>query len=122
MFKVDINNETGSYLFEKFEKFDNKYTVTKRLGVGQFGNVYLVQVSTRIQRAMKVMKSDEIAHNELAVLIRLDHANIVKYYDHFEVNVRGETDLLSSVDLCVITEYCEVKFLVIISNSLFLIQ
>lgn len=85
------------------------------LGEGAFSEVFLVvelsssprKASRRIERAMKVMDSNEMAGNELAVLIRLDHENVVKYYDHFEVNVRG-VGYQSIVNLCVIIEYCEV--------------
>lgn len=81
---------------------------------GAFGQVLKVIDSTlkteenvRALKAMKVEQND-VAENELAVLIRLDHVNIVKYYDHFEVNVRDNNQCFVSLDLCVITEFCQV--------------
>lgn len=60
-------------------------------------------------RAMKVMVSDDMALNELVILMRLDHENVIKYYDHFEVNVWKIIPFFEiDLQLCVITEYCEV--------------
>lgn len=55
---------------------------------------------------MKVLeKSNPSAENELAVLFRISHENILKYFDHFDHEERG-------VDcICIITEYCEVYWL-----------
>ena len=96
----------------------NQYSVPGDgfIGKGAFGQVLKVfdsslgtQESENL-KAMKAMELNEIADNELAVLIRLDHENIVKYYDHFEVNVRDSNQ--QHLNLCVITEFCAVlKFL-----------
>lgn len=106
-----------SYMGKRF----GQYSVPEDgfVGEGTYSDVYRVVIAptfsrrttTTIQRAMKVIDSDATVVNELAVLIRLEHAsnNVVKYYDHFDVNVRGETDLKSGVNLCVIIEYCEVN-------------
>ena len=92
----------------------NQYFVPEDgfIGNGAFGQVLKVfdsslrtQRGDNVMRALKAMELDEGAGNELAVLIRLDHANLVKYYDHFEVNIR---DNYQHVYLCVITEFCEV--------------
>lgn len=77
----------------------NQYSIPEDgfIGEGRFSVVYQVIVAkSGCTRAMKVIDSDTTVVNELAVLIRLEHAssNVVKYYDHFEVNARGETDLV----------------------------
>ena len=55
------------------------------------------------------MRKDETAENELNVITSVDHENIVRYYDHFEL-IKGGTKYL-----CIITEFCHVSKL----NSLF---
>lgn len=91
-----------------------QYEVKGYINEGAFGSVFQVRVKESSElRAMKKMKMDDISLNELAVLVRLDHTNVVKYYDHFQVLVvkqeSGRTKILRA-DLCVITEYCQVIF------------
>jgi len=58
---------------------------------------------------MKLMDNDEVAENELEVIMRVNNENVVKYFDHFELTIRNERDLQEH-KLCIITEYCEVDF------------
>ena len=60
-------------------------------------------------RAMKMMDQNEIADNELLVLMRLEHDNVLKYFDHFQFQFKI-ADVRSKVvtKLCVITEFCQV--------------
>ena len=58
-------------------------------------------------KAMKLIILDELANNELDILTRLDHENVVKYYAHFELTVK---DLAGNkiIKLSIFTEFCEV--------------
>lgn len=54
------------------------------------------------------MKSeDQDWTNEANLLSQLDHENIIKYMDHFEVETVD-----SFCFPCIVTEYCEVRHLV----------
>ena len=105
-FLVEINGG-DTFLGKKFNEYSVPNEPTSLLGKGSFGKVFRVELESggRTVRAMKVIESDETVDNELSVLIRCDHENIVKYYDHFEVNYRGSNNHSS---LCVIIEFCEV--------------
>lgn len=48
-------------------------------------------------------KYDLTAENELAILLEINHENIVKYYDHFDLNISGDDHTF------IIMEYCEVS-------------
>lgn len=60
-------------------------------------------------KAMKMMDQNEIADNELLVLMRLEHDNVLKYFDHFQFQFKI-ADVRSKfvTKLCVITEFCQV--------------
>lgn len=60
---------------------------------------------------MKMLDLNEMAQNETEILTRLNHENIVKYLDHFEV----ENQNYREIKLCIVTEFCEVSFLLIFS-------
>lgn len=69
-----------------------KYTATRRLEKGSFGEVLLV-FHSGLQRyfVVKHVKTSGMSrnekrsiHNEIAVLQRLHHPNIVSYFEHFE--------------------------------------
>ena len=80
----------------------DKYIIEKPLGEGSFGKVFLVKhKETGIQRAMKEIVKDNKTlvsdvENEIEILKKLDHPNIVKIYEFFE---KGDRFYL-------ITEYC----------------
>ena len=58
-----------------------------------------------LSKAMKVMeKLDPTAENEFSLMWSINHENILKYYEHFDHEIRGEAKT------CVITEYCQVCF------------
>ena len=46
--------------------------------------------------------------NEIKILWKVDNENIIRYFDHFELRISNWNTI------CIITEYCEVRF----SNSL----
>lgn len=52
---------------------------------------------------MKILDANEIAQNEANILSRLNHENLIKYYEHFEFGI-NET----SRKICIVTEFCEV--------------
>jgi len=63
---------------------------------------------------MKIVEIDEFSQNELHIIMRLHHENVIKYYDHFEVKFYG-----LNIKLCIVTEFCEVCFFLF---SLFFIR
>ena len=85
------------------------YTKIKKLGEGTFGEVYLVKHNiTGIRRAMKVIDknnaelkdeklSDEEILNEINILKKIDHPNIMKIFEFYN------TESIYYL----ITEYCE---------------
>ncbi|XP_074645702.1 serine/threonine-protein kinase Nek11-like [Tubulanus polymorphus] len=87
----------------------NRYQVEKRLGSGNFGTAFLVTdlKCTDEANRLKVLKEipvgdllpDETvdAVHEANLLAKLDHPNIVKFYDKF----------LDGEYFCIVTEYCE---------------
>jgi serine/threonine protein kinase len=69
------------------------YTIDKLLGQGAFGKVYKVCSKKNKQvYALKVILKEEVKkyklekqmQNEVKIMYSLDHANVVKLYDHFE--------------------------------------
>lgn len=55
---------------------------------------------------MKVMDKDEVAENELEIVRRLNHENVVKYFDHFDFTV-GNNYGHQELKMCIISEFCE---------------
>ena len=91
----------------KEEKGDpsKKYKILKRLGDGSYGTVYsVVNNQTGIYAAMKKiekLKENEIddleIKNEINILKKLDHPNIVKIYEFYD----------TLTDFYIVTEYCK---------------
>lgn len=77
---------TNGQKIEDHYRFDEKDT----LGTGSFGQVVLgVQISTQIERAIKIIQKEDIEDqlnfvNEIDILKTLDHPNIIKLYETFE--------------------------------------
>lgn len=67
---------------------------------------------------MKIMNLDEIAQNETEILKQLDHENIVKYFDHFELDTRSNANN-RQIKLCIVTEFCQVEMFFFIFRHLF---
>lgn len=55
---------------------------------------------------MKVMNKHAVAENELEIVTRLNHENVVKYMDNFDLIV-GNNYGQQETKLCIISEYCE---------------
>lgn len=59
---------------------------------------------------MKMIDYNDMAQNELNILKSLGaHANIVRYFDHFETQIYMNSGIKFK-KLCIITEFCEVYF------------
>jgi len=92
-----INKNTG--------KFTDLYSVGKVLGVGAFGEVRLcMSKAGKIKRAVKLIKKDQMSpedklnlKNEMNILKKLDHPNILKLYEIFE----------DQKTFYLVTEYCK---------------
>ena len=52
---------------------------------------------------MKILEKNCTSENELELIMSVNHENVVKYYDHFEL-IKGGTKYL-----CIITEFCHVS-------------
>ena len=81
----------------------NNYKRTKILGQGSFGTVFLVKHKIlNTYFAMKVIKKtnksekDEVLMNEINILRKMDHPNIVKITDFYTTNT----------EYILVTEYC----------------
>ena len=81
----------------------NNYKRTKILGQGSFGTVFLVKHKLlNTYFAMKVIKKtnkiekDEVLMNEINILRKMDHPNIVKITDFYTTNT----------EYILVTEYC----------------
>jgi serine/threonine protein kinase len=84
--KLSINSE--NFVMRRVGNFDDHYIVTGKIGEGSFGSVYRVRHrSLRIERALKTIKKRGPEHfssfEEIEVLKRLDHANILKIYEFY---------------------------------------
>ena len=81
------------------------YTEIETIGEGSFGRVILVEHNiTGMKRAMKQIKkslffqesNEESVLNELNILKKIDHQNVVKVFDYY----------IDNVNYYIITEYC----------------
>ena len=81
--KLSISSE--NFVVCRVGNFVQHYTVTAKIGEGSFGSVYRVlHRSLRLERALKTIKKRGPEHfssfEEIEVLKRLDHANILKIF------------------------------------------
>lgn len=102
-----INLEKELLVTQNKGNLEDTYTISKQLGEGSFGSVYLgVNKLTKEQRAIKKLKkpkgydkykvSDEIK-KEIDILKKLDHQNIMKIYEFYE----------NDEEFALVTELCE---------------
>lgn len=59
---------------------------------------------------MKITHLDEVSQNELDILMKIDHENVVKYLDHFELVLSRNSGKIET-SICIVMEYCEVHSL-----------
>jgi serine/threonine protein kinase len=89
--------------------FMERYEIVRKLGNGQNGCVYLVDdiniQNRRIkQKAIKIIgQLNSESENELEMLFKINHENIVRYFDHFYLKIGNDNQT------CLITEFCEVN-------------
>lgn len=84
--------------------FSHGYEVVKSIGKGGFASVFLVKSHKYgVEFAAKVMKTDNASQsrltmykNEVELLKKLDHPNIIKIYEYFEIGT----------NFVIILEYC----------------
>ena len=87
--------------------FEDEYTLSKQLGKGSFGEVYLTtkkgsskKYATKILDKKKFSRNEKIKSyldNEIAILKEIKHPNIVKLID-----------IQETPELCyIVTEYCK---------------
>ena len=82
------------------------YTPLRILGTGAYGKVFLVEHNiTGMKRALKQIKkrlsfeksNEESVFNELNILKKIDHQNVVKVYEYY----------IDNLNYYIITEYCQ---------------
>ena len=79
------------------------YHEIQKLGEGAFGEVWKVKRSPKCQKwefaALKIVKNPDVtACNEVELLRRSQHRNVIEYYDSFLDQKTGY--------LCIVMEYC----------------
>ena len=103
MTKIEINNVKNRFLpipesvakgLEPEPKITD-FTITKELGSGSFGRVYLVtHKKTKVQYAIKAIDKRDKTNieekpyfrREVEVMYKIHHPNVVKLFGHFEDN------------------------------------
>jgi calcium-dependent protein kinase len=99
----EVKFQKQKFIKKKQGRAEAKYTYAKQLGKGTFGTVYAAKDKvTGAPRAIKIIpkgkKGSQIAdiENEVNLLKRLDHPNIVQIYEVFE----------DANNFSIVTEYC----------------
>ena len=103
--EMKLNVKTQTLIEEQKGDPSKKYKIVKRLGDGSYGTVFsVVNIQTNATVAMKKIekvKENEIddleIKNEIDILKKLDHPNIVKIYEFY--NTKN--------DFFIVTEYCK---------------
>ena len=76
----------------------SEYQIKRHLGSGYFGNVYLAKKGGRCYAIKKVVNTEmNTARQEIQILKRVDHRNIIKYYGHY----------MERSVLCIVLEYAD---------------
>ena len=103
--EMKLNVKTQTLIEEQKGDPSKKYKIVKRLGDGSYGTVFsVVNIQTNVTVAMKKIekvKENEIddleIKNEIDILKKLDHPNIVKIYEFYN----------TLTDFYIVTEYCK---------------
>ena len=103
--EMKLNVKTQTLIEEQKGDPSKKYKIVKRLGDGSYGTVFsVVNIQTGATVAMKKIekvKENEIddleIKNEIDILKKLDHPNIVKIYEFYN----------TLTDFYIVTEYCK---------------
>jgi len=97
--------DKSAFVNEQRGRIKAKYRILETIGKGSYGEVKkLVLKSTGATRAMKIIRKEEVSkeyvlslQNEIEILKKLDHPNIVKIYEFYQ----------DKMNLYVITEFIE---------------
>lgn len=85
-----------------------KYVIEKKIGQGSYGGVFIVHLKNNPEKRYVLKrvplntlssKEKKSAEQEVALLRKLQHPNIVRYKDSFLDN--------KDRDLCIVMRYCE---------------
>ncbi len=81
--------KTENFVICKVGSFDDDYMVVGKIGEGSFGSVYKIYHKTlQTFRALKTIKknpdSKYSVFEEISILKKLDHSNILKIYEFYE--------------------------------------
>lgn len=85
-------------ILKNINQIDSLYSIKNKLGKGSFGMVFkVIHLRTNTERAMKVINKEYISStttndsstflNEIEILIKIDHMNIIKIYEYFEDDI-----------------------------------
>eukprot|EP00111_Clytia_hemisphaerica_P019457 TCONS_00057400-protein len=101
-----VKKTSGEHHQEESNIVANRYSVTKKLGSGSYGTVFVVS-DLKTSEAEKVLKKIHIgdlepnetisAVSEARLLSKLDHPGVVRFHDSF----------IDREFFCIITEFCE---------------
>eukprot|EP00918_Siedleckia_nematoides_P067794 GHVU01147532.1.p1 GENE.GHVU01147532.1~~GHVU01147532.1.p1 ORF type:complete len:251 (-),score=36.02 GHVU01147532.1:648-1400(-) len=88
----DVGLSPGDFIKEQRAHLSDRYTRERKLGAGAYGDVILCKDKlTGAERAVKIIKKSSVSTSstdalleEVAVVKRLDHPNIMKLYEFFE--------------------------------------
>ena len=87
--ELKINRE--NFIFHKTTPISKEYIMGKQLGSGSFGSVRLaIHKATKQRRAIKIQKktkdNKELILDEISILSKLVHPNIMQIFEVFEDN------------------------------------
>jgi len=93
--------EKENLISHKKGKISKEYTLGKVIGKGAFGQVRLaIHKATKQKRAIKIMKKAEVNMqnllDEISILSKLSHPNIMQIFEIFEDNI----------NIYIVSEYC----------------
>ena len=93
--------EKENLISHKKGKISKEYTLGKVIGKGSFGQVRLaIHKATKQKRAIKIMKKSEVNTqnllDEISILSKLSHPNIMQIFEIFEDNI----------NIYIVSEYC----------------
>lgn len=89
MEQYENNYINDRYKFLYKETINDKYTLTKQIGFGSYSNVFSCVLKNNLinKYAMKILRNNKMmktsGQNELTLLKKLKHPNIMKIHDNF---------------------------------------
>ena len=100
--QTDILIHKENIISHKTSNISKEYTFGKTLGTGSFGQVRLaIHKATKQTRAIKILQKSKIDMkdllNEIEILSKLSHPNIMQIYEIFDDNT----------NIYIVSEYCK---------------